>query len=136
STPSPTACAGTASARTERTAASRSPGGRPPRAASAAENRGMTQITALAPDAAPAPSWPEPPRPAPGSPNVIVVITDDIGFGATSTFGGEVPTPTVDELADAGLRYTRFHTTAMCSPTRAALLTGRNHHRVSFGRIT
>src|ERR1700735_4085373 len=63
-----------------------------------------------------------------GAPNVLLILTDDVGFGASSTFGGPVPTPTMDRLANQGLRYTQFHTTALCSPTRAALLTGRNHH--------
>lgn len=71
-----------------------------------------------------------------GAPNVIVVLTDDVGFGAASTFGGPVPTPNLDRLAASGLRYTRFHTTAMCSPTRAALLTGRNHQAVHSGIVT
>jgi arylsulfatase len=70
-----------------------------------------------------------------GAPNVLVILTDDVGFGAASTFGGPVPTPTFDALAKAGLRYNAFHTTAMCSPTRAALLTGRNHHAVASGSI-
>lgn len=78
-----------------------------------------------------------PPRvlPPDGAPNVLVVLLDDVGFGQISSFGGPVSTPTVDAVARAGLRYTRFHTTAMCSPTRAALLTGRNHHAVGFGHI-
>src|ERR1700722_9873380 len=63
-----------------------------------------------------------------GAPNILLILTDDVGFGASSTFGGPVPTPTMDRLANEGLRYTEFHTTALCSPTRAALLTGRNHH--------
>jgi len=63
-------------------------------------------------------------------------MTDDVGFGAPSTFGGVIPTPTLDRLAAAGLRYTNFHTTSLCSPTRAALLTGRNHHSVGFGVIS
>jgi arylsulfatase len=69
------------------------------------------------------------------APNVLLVMTDDVGFGASSTFGGPVPTPTFDALAASGLRYTAFHTVAMCSPTRAALLTGRNHHAVGSGSI-
>lgn len=73
--------------------------------------------------------------PPSGAPNVLVVLLDDVGFGQISSFGGPVATPTVDAIAKAGLRYTRFHTTAMCSPTRAALLTGRNHHAVGFGHI-
>src|SRR5258708_3615605 len=70
-----------------------------------------------------------------GAPNVLLILTDDVGFGASSTFGGPVPTPTMDRLANAGLRYTEFHTTALCSPTRAALLTGRNHHSAATGII-
>ena len=71
-----------------------------------------------------------------GAPNVLLVLLDDVGFGQTSTFGGPVQTPTLQRLADEGLRYNRFHTTALCSPTRAALLTGRNHHSVHTGIIT
>ncbi|WP_213308511.1 sulfatase-like hydrolase/transferase [Paraburkholderia sacchari] len=85
---------------------------------------------------APAPQWPEAPRPPAGAPNVLLILTDDIGYGASNTFGGPIPSPTLDALARAGLRYTEFHTTAMCSPTRAALLTGRNHHEVGAGRVT
>ncbi|MFI4955346.1 MAG: sulfatase-like hydrolase/transferase, partial [Gammaproteobacteria bacterium] len=70
-----------------------------------------------------------------GAPNVLLIMTDDVGFGASSTFGGPIPTPTFDTLAAHGLRYNRFHTTALCSPTRAALLTGRNHHSVGVGII-
>jgi hypothetical protein len=71
-----------------------------------------------------------------GAPNVLVVLIDDAGYGSWSTFGGQIPTPNLDRLAKMGLRYTRFHTTALCSPTRAALLTGRNHHSVGTGVIT
>ncbi|WP_434130885.1 arylsulfatase [Methylocaldum sp. GT1BB] len=71
-----------------------------------------------------------------GAPNVLVVLIDDSGFGQWGTFGGQIPTPNLDRLAKAGLSYTRFHTTALCSPTRAALLTGRNHHSVGTGTIT
>src|SRR5262249_9336339 len=71
-----------------------------------------------------------------GAPNVLVILVDDSGFGQWSTFGGLIPTPNLDRLAAAGLRYTRFHTTALCSPTRAALLTGRNHHSAATGVIT
>jgi arylsulfatase len=92
--------------------------------------------TARVPEEFPDPSWPEGPQAPTGAPNVIVVLTDDVGYGASSTFGGPIATPTLDSLASAGLRYTRFHTTAMCSPTRAALLTGRQHHSVGFGRLT
>ena len=70
-----------------------------------------------------------------GAPNVLLILTDDVGFGASSTFGGPIPTATMDRLAQAGLRYTQFHTTALCSPTRAALLAGRNHHSVATGII-
>jgi arylsulfatase len=70
-----------------------------------------------------------------GAPNVVIVLIDDIGFGSTSTFGGAIQTPTLQKLADDGLRYTRFHTTALCSPTRTALLTGRNHHTNNAGAI-
>jgi arylsulfatase len=71
-----------------------------------------------------------------GAPNVLLIMTDDVGFGASSTFGGPIPTPAYDKLAKAGLRYNTFHTTALCSPTRAALITGRNHHTCSTGVIT
>jgi arylsulfatase len=71
-----------------------------------------------------------------GAPNVVIVLIDDLGFGATSTFGGPIATPTFDRLAQGGLRYTNFHTTALCSPTRAALKSGRNHHMVDMGFIT
>ncbi|MEZ0352534.1 arylsulfatase [Mycobacterium sp. pR1184] len=73
--------------------------------------------------------------PPPGAPNVVVVLLDDVGFGAASTFGGPVPTPSLDRVANTGLRYNQFHTTALCSPTRAALLTGRNHHSAHMGTI-
>ncbi|HEY9290692.1 MAG TPA: arylsulfatase [Microlunatus sp.] len=75
-------------------------------------------------------------RPPEGAPNVLIVLIDDCGFGASSAFGGPVQTPTFARLAADGLRYTRFHTTALCSPTRAALLSGRNHHSVGMGGIT
>jgi arylsulfatase A-like enzyme len=71
-----------------------------------------------------------------GAPNVLFIMIDDSGFGQWSTFGGQIPTPNLDRLAKAGLRYTRFHTTALCSPTRAAMLTGRNHHSAGTGVIT
>jgi arylsulfatase A-like enzyme len=71
-----------------------------------------------------------------GAPNILLILTDDVGFGATSTFGGPIQTPNFQRLADSGLRYTTFHTTALCSPTRAALITGRNHHSVASGVIT
>lgn len=81
------------------------------------------------------PDWPRPVQAPEGAPNVLLVLTDDVGFGASSTFGGLVPTPNLDQLADNGVRYNRFHTTAICSPTRASLLTGRNHHAVGVGIV-
>src|SRR5262249_35786342 len=78
----------------------------------------------------------EPLRPPLGAPNVLIVLLDDVGFGASSAFGGPCQTPTAERLAADGLKYTRFHTTALCSPTRAALLSGRNHHAVGMGGIT
>jgi hypothetical protein len=78
----------------------------------------------------------EPLRPADGAPNVLIVLIDDVGFGASSAFGGPINTPNAERLAARGLKYNRFHTTALCSPTRQALLTGRNHHTVGMGGIT
>jgi arylsulfatase A-like enzyme len=75
-------------------------------------------------------------RPPAGAPNVLIVLLDDVGFGASSAFGGPCHTPTFEKLAAEGLKYTRFHTTALCAPTRQALLTGRNHHSVGMGNIT
>jgi arylsulfatase len=75
-------------------------------------------------------------RPPKGAPNVLVVLIDDVGFAASSAFGGPINTPTAERLAKNGLKFNRFHTTALCSPTRAALLTGRNHHSVGMGAIT
>jgi arylsulfatase len=75
-------------------------------------------------------------RPPAGAPNVLVVMLDDVGFGASSAFGGPCRTPTAERLAGEGLKFNRFHTTALCSPTRAALLTGRNHHAVGMAGIT
>ncbi len=77
----------------------------------------------------------EPLRPPTGAPNVLVVLLDDVGFGASSAFGGPIHTPTAERLAAGGLRYRRFHTTALCAPTRQALLTGRNHHTVGMGTL-
>jgi arylsulfatase len=82
------------------------------------------------------PCWPAQVVPPKGAPNVLLIMTDDQGYGITSTFGGVIPTPTMDRLAKMGLRYTQFHSTALCSPTRAALITGRNHHSVGFGVIS
>jgi arylsulfatase A-like enzyme len=86
----------------------------------------------------PATSYPpiEPLLPPPGAPNVLIVLLDDVGFGAASAFGGPCWTPTAERLAAGGLRFNRFHTTALCAPTRQALLTGRNHHSVGMGSIT
>lgn len=74
--------------------------------------------------------------PPKGAPNVLLIITDDAGFGVPSTFGGVIPTPTMDRIANEGLRYNNIHSTALCSPTRAALITGRNHHSAGFGVIS
>lgn len=79
------------------------------------------------------PKWQTPPTPPKDAPNVIVILLDDVGFGQTSTFGGLIPTPNLDTLASEGLRFNRFHTTAVCGPSRAALLTGRNHHDTGNG---
>ena len=86
----------------------------------------------------PAASFPpiEPLRPPEGAPNVLVILLDDVGFAASSAFGGPIDTPVAERLAANGLKYNRFHTTALCSPTRQALLTGRNHHSVGMGGIT
>src|SRR6202163_3698944 len=75
-------------------------------------------------------------RPPKGAPNVLIVLIDDAGFGSSSAFGGPCNTPTAERLAANGLKYNRFHTTALCSPRRQALLTGRNHHSVGMGGIT
>jgi arylsulfatase len=82
------------------------------------------------------PWWPPRVVPPKGAPNVLLIMTDDAGYGVPSTFGGVVPTPSLDRIANNGLRYTQFHSTALCSPTRAALITGRNHHSVGFGVIS
>jgi arylsulfatase A-like enzyme len=82
------------------------------------------------------PWWPPTVVPPKGAPNVLLIMTDDQGYGVCSTFGGVIPTPAVDRIAKAGLRYTQFHSTALCSPTRAALITGRNHHSSGFGVIS
>ncbi len=81
------------------------------------------------------PFWPARVVPPNGAPNILLIMTDDTGFGAPSTFGGVIPTPNLDRIASDGLRYTNFHSTALCSPTRAALITGRNHHSVGFGVV-
>jgi arylsulfatase len=79
--------------------------------------------------------WPPRVVPPKGAPNVLLIMTDDQGFGAPGTFGGVIPTPTMDRIAREGLRYTNFHSTSLCSPTRAAIITGRNHHSVGFGVV-
>jgi arylsulfatase len=81
------------------------------------------------------PKFPQPVQAPQGAPNVVLILIDDAGFGQFSTFGGGTASPTMDKLAAEGLRFNRFHTTALCSPTRAALITGRNHHSVSSGVI-
>ena len=86
--------------------------------------------------AASVPSFPARLSAPAGAPNIVLIMTDDVGFGVASTFGGPVPTPHLDRLVSEGLIYNRFHTTALCSPTRAALLTGRNHHAVGSGIVT
>src|ERR1044072_7997052 len=75
------------------------------------------------------------PTPPAGATNVLLVLIDDAGFGNPSTFGGPIQTPNYTRIADQGIKYNRFHVTALCSPTRAALLTGRNNHNVGFGSI-
>ena len=95
---------------------------------------GLTTYDAKDPDTAYPPI--EPLLPPEGAPNVLVVLLDDVGFGASSAFGGPCRTPTAERLAAGGLKYNRFHTTALCAPTRQALLTGRNHHSVGMGSIT
>lgn len=94
----------------------------------------LAQFCGSAPSLA-APGFPAQPAPPAGAPNVLVIMTDDVGFAASSAFGGGIPTPTLDTLANGGLRYTNFFTTALCSPSRAALLTGRNQHAVGFGTV-
>jgi arylsulfatase len=81
------------------------------------------------------PYWAPTVVPPKGAPNVLLIMTDDQGYGVSGTFGGVIPTPSMDRIANMGLRYTQFHSTALCSPTRAALITGRNHHSVGYGVI-
>src|SRR2546425_9647147 len=81
------------------------------------------------------PWWPERPKPKDDAPNVLLIVLDDVGFAQLGCFGSDIETPVLDGLAANGLRYTNFHTTALCSPTRACLLTGRNHHSVGMGRV-
>jgi len=82
------------------------------------------------------PWWPPRVVPPKGAPNILLIMTDDQGYGVSGTFGGVIPTPALDRVANTGLRYTQFNSTALCSPTRAALITGRNHHMTGFGVIT
>ncbi|MCY3603533.1 MAG: arylsulfatase [Chloroflexi bacterium] len=82
------------------------------------------------------PWWPEPPKPAPGSPNVVFIMLDDVGFGHLGCYGSSIDTPSMDRLAANGIRYRNFHTTTICSPSRACLLTGRNHHSVGMRTIS
>ena len=82
------------------------------------------------------PYWAPRVVPPKGAPNILLIMTDDAGYGVSSTFGGVIPTPALDRIANNGLRYTNFHSTALCSPTRAALITGRNHHSVGFGVVS
>jgi len=82
------------------------------------------------------PAFEATPRPPSGAPNVVLVVLDDLGFGQLGCFGSDLATPTIDRLAAEGVRYNRFHVTALCSPTRACLLTGRNHHAVGMGFLT
>src|SRR4051812_35655853 len=81
------------------------------------------------------PWWPEPARAPDGAPNIVIMVLDDVGFAHLGCYGSDIATPNMDKLAANGLRYTSFHTTAMCSPTRAALLTGRNHHAAGIGIV-
>ena len=81
------------------------------------------------------PDWPQEIKAPGGAPNIVLILLDDVGFGAPGTFGGPATTPELDKLAAGGVRYNDFNTTALCSPTRAALLTGRNHHQVGFGNL-
>jgi arylsulfatase len=82
------------------------------------------------------PHWPRRAVAPEGAPNILLIMTDDQGYGVSGTFGGVIPTPAMDRVAQMGLRYTQFHSTALCSPTRVALITGRNHHSVGFGIIS
>jgi arylsulfatase A-like enzyme len=82
------------------------------------------------------PYWPPRVAPPKGAPNVLLIMTDDSGYAVPSTFGGVIPTPALDRIADAGLRYTNFHSTAVCSATRAGLITGRNHHQMGYGTVS
>jgi len=82
------------------------------------------------------PWWPTPPHPGEGAPNVVVILLDDTGFSHFGCYGSDLTTPNIDRLAAGGLRYTNFHVTPLCSPTRASLLTGRNHHTVGMRSVS
>src|SRR6056300_210800 len=82
------------------------------------------------------PYWPARVVPPKGAPNVLLIMTDDSGYAVPSTFGGVIPTPALDRIANQGLRYTNFHSTAVCSATRAALISGRNHHQMGYGTVS
>ncbi|WP_078429320.1 sulfatase-like hydrolase/transferase [Alkalihalobacterium alkalinitrilicum] len=82
------------------------------------------------------PHWPEPTTPEKGAPNVVVIMLDDLGFAQLGCYGSDINTPNIDQLADEGVRYNNFHTTEMCSPTRASLLTGRNPHSTGVSFVT
>ena len=84
----------------------------------------------------PAPSWQPRPTAPPGAPNVVVVLLDDTGFAQLGCYGSDIDTPNMDRLAAGGLQFTNFHTTALCSPSRASLMTGRNHHRVGMRHLS
>ena len=101
----------------------------------AKDNDAKSASTTIPVHEAPPQSWPEPPKAPAGAPNVVLILIDDVGFGATSAFGGPISTPNFERLAQSGLRYNSFHMNSLCSPTRAALLTGRNNHQVGFGSI-
>ena len=82
------------------------------------------------------PWWPTPPHPGDGAPNVVVIVLDDLGFSHLGCYGSDIDTPNIDRLAAGGLQFTDFHVTPLCSPTRAALLTGRNHHSVGMRAVS
>src|ERR1700691_3567819 len=91
----------------------------------------------VSPDPAKAkPAWPSEVKPGKGAPNVVLILVDDVGFSATTSFGGVIQTPNFDKLTTIGLRYNNFHVNSLFSPTRASLLTGRNNHQVGFGTVT
>lgn len=107
----------------------------PQRSSPAADPCAAPRVVGRTVDDSSTPCWPRLRMPPQGAPNVLLIMTDDVGFGASSTFGGPIPTPVLDTLAERGLRYSQFHTTGICSPTRASLMTGRNHNRVEMGGV-